>query len=75
MFYKSHCLLKLWSIEQFPIRNISWLLCRNWQVDPHNIMEIQGTQSSQNDLKGEQSFMCYNLKAYYKATVTKTMWY
>ena len=48
--------IKFWSTEQFPVLNLSWLLCKNWEVDPKIHMEIQGTQNSHNNLEEEQSW-------------------
>lgn len=38
-------------------------------------MENQGTQRSQNNLEKEEKSWTFPLQTYYKAIVTKTVWY
>lgn len=45
---------KLFQTQSNFYQNPSWLLCRNWPVNPKIKKKMQGTQNSQNDLEKEE---------------------
>ena len=43
-------------IQCNPYQDPNCLFCRNYQADPKDHMEMQGTQNSQNNFENEQSW-------------------